>query len=62
MNARSGQRAEYGEHGPKDANEALLRPDCDISEIIRSCTVCLGDANLLTLGDLKDKVLYRIVN
>jgi twinkle protein len=34
----------------------------DLSEIIRNQTINLGDVNLLTLGDLKDKVIHRIVN
>jgi len=48
-------------NGPKDANEALLR-GMDLCNIIRECTTTLGDRNLLMVGDLKDKVLHRIIN
>ena len=48
-------------NGPKDANDALLQ-NHDLSGIIRNKTINLNDVNLLTLGDLKDKVLHRIIN
>lgn len=47
--------------GPKDANEALLK-GCDFSKIFREKTINLGDVNLLSLNDLRDKVIHRIVN
>jgi hypothetical protein len=56
VNSRLGDK-----DGPKDANDALLR-GYDICEIIKERTINLGDVNLLTLGDLKDKVIHRIVN
>jgi hypothetical protein len=34
----------------------------DLGQIIREKTQNLNDVNLITLGDLKEKVLHRIVN
>jgi twinkle protein len=47
--------------GPKDANDALRR-GMDFKEIFEHNARSLGDKNLLTFSDLKEKVLARILN
>jgi hypothetical protein len=47
--------------GPKDANEAL-KIGIDFKRLIATQAATLNDQNLLTIGDLRDKVFDRFVN
>lgn len=47
--------------GPKDANDAL-RAGIDFKQLFETCARSLGDKNLLSFNELKDKVLARILN
>lgn len=47
--------------GPKDANDAL-RQGLDFKDIFEKCSRTLGDKNLLSFSDIKDKVMNRILN
>jgi twinkle protein len=47
--------------GPKDANDALKR-GLDFQELLLNNARSLGDKNLLTFSDIKEKVLARILN
>lgn len=47
--------------GPKDANDALKR-GLDFQELLLNNSRSLGDKNLLTFSDIKEKVLARILN
>lgn len=49
------------EKGPKDANDAL-RAGVNFQELFEQCGKSLGDKNLLSFADIKDKVLSRILN
>ena len=49
------------ENGPKDANDAL-RMGLDFQKLFAECTKTIGDQNLLTFADIKDKVMKRILN
>ena len=48
-------------NGPKDANDAL-RQGLDFKEIFETCSGTLGDKNLLSFSDIKEKVMNRILN
>jgi len=48
-------------NGPKDANDAL-RQGLDFKEIFETCSRTLGDKNLLSFSDIKEKVMNRILN
>lgn len=48
-------------NGPKDANDAL-RAGLNFQEIFSMNARSLGDKNLLSFSDLKDKVISRILN
>jgi twinkle protein len=47
--------------GPKDANDAL-RQGLDFKTIFETCSRNLGDKNILSFSDLKEKVMNRILN
>ena len=47
--------------GPKDANDAL-RMGWNFKDIIKNCTYTLGEKNVLSFSDIKDKVMNRILN
>jgi twinkle protein len=47
--------------GPKDANEAL-KMGVNFKELIATQAETLNDKNLLTMSDIKDKVLHRFIN
>jgi twinkle protein len=48
-------------NGPKDANDAL-RQGLNFKEIFETCSRTLGDKNLLSFSDIKEKVMNRILN
>ncbi len=47
--------------GPKDANDALKR-GVNFKELIATQAETLNDKNLVTMSDIKDKVLHRFIN
>eukprot|EP00347_Sterkiella_histriomuscorum_P022319 403330901 len=49
------------ENGPKDANDAL-RMKLDFANIFKKYSRQLGDQNLLTISDMKDSVMKRLLN
>lgn len=51
----------YDENGPKDANDAL-RMRKNFIQLIQQNSYTLGDQNLLSFSDIKEKVLKRILN
>jgi len=51
---------ELNKDGPKDANEALLR-GFDLKEIIRNSKT-LSQRSILTISDMKDKLINRIIH
>ena len=51
----------HDKNGPKDANDAL-RGKKNFFTIISECSRTLGDQNLITFSQIKDKVLNRILN
>lgn len=51
----------HDQEGPKDANDAL-RQGLDFKEIFEKNSRTLGDKNLLSFSDIKEKVLHRILN
>ena len=48
-------------YGPKDANDALKR-GVNFKELIATQAETLNDKNLVTMSDIKDKVLHRFIN
>jgi len=48
-------------NGPKDANDAL-RQGLNFKKIFETCSRTLGDKNLLSFSDIKERVMNRILN